>query len=56
MGDSSSDESETQFQLYKDRKEWKDITPVNQDDGEQPIVAIDYSEQCNGLIFLQIVR
>ncbi|KAJ3627028.1 hypothetical protein MTP99_014436 [Tenebrio molitor] len=45
MGDSSSDESETTFQLYKDRKEWKDVTPVPQDDGDQPIVAIDYTEQ-----------
>ena len=46
MAESSSDESETTFQLYKDRKEWKDVVPVPQDDGEQPIVAIDYTEQC----------
>ncbi|XP_063909392.1 protein farnesyltransferase/geranylgeranyltransferase type-1 subunit alpha-like [Zophobas morio] len=45
MAESSSDESETTFQLYKDRKEWKDVVPVPQDDGEQPIVAIDYTEQ-----------
>eukprot|EP01100_Stratorugosa_tubuloviscum_P004719 TRINITY_DN2193_c0_g4_i1.p1 TRINITY_DN2193_c0_g4~~TRINITY_DN2193_c0_g4_i1.p1 ORF type:complete len:315 (-),score=112.61 TRINITY_DN2193_c0_g4_i1:73-1017(-) len=28
---------------FKDREEWKDITPISQDDGPQPICPINYS-------------
>jgi hypothetical protein len=45
---SSSEElcDETNWVLYKYRVEWKDVTPVPQDDGPYPIVAIAYSEKC----------
>lgn len=46
--DSSSEElyDETNWILYKYRVDWKDVTPVPQDDGPYPIVAIVYSEKC----------
>ncbi|XP_056637659.1 protein farnesyltransferase/geranylgeranyltransferase type-1 subunit alpha [Diorhabda sublineata] len=44
MSDVSSDENETNHILYRDRPEWKDITPLKQDDAEEPVVAIDYTE------------
>lgn len=46
MSDSSSDEFENNEKLlFKNRPEWKDVTPLPQDDGDEPIVAIDYSEK-----------
>ena len=31
---------------YSEREMWKDVEPIEQDDGPNPIVAIAYSEKC----------
>uniref|UniRef100_T1PA40 Protein farnesyltransferase/geranylgeranyltransferase type-1 subunit alpha n=1 Tax=Musca domestica TaxID=7370 RepID=T1PA40_MUSDO len=43
MSDSSDDEWSESFVPYSQRNEWKDITPLPQDDGLHPVVAIAYS-------------
>ncbi|ENN75359.1 protein farnesyltransferase/geranylgeranyltransferase type-1 subunit alpha [Dendroctonus ponderosae] len=45
MSDNSSDETDAPHVLFKDRPEWKDITPLKQDDGEHPMIAIDYTPE-----------
>lgn len=44
MCDSSSDD-ENSWVFYKDRPDWKDVTPVPQDDGEAGIAAIRYTDK-----------
>ncbi len=48
---SSSDSDEEDWTFYKDRDEWKDVTPIKQDDGPNPVVAIAYSNKCKYIRF-----
>lgn len=45
MSDAESEE-DTSFIFYKDREEWKNVTPIPQDDGPDPVVKINYSKKC----------
>lgn len=46
MADSSDEEFSNDWIPYSKRPEWKDVTPLEQDDGENPVVVIAYSERC----------
>lgn len=35
---------EVEHVLYRNRKEWSDVTPILQDDGSNPVVVINYKE------------
>lgn len=55
MSDSSEeDDIDVPWVLYRDRNDWKDVTPIPQDDGPFPIVAIAYSDKCKTIINYQI--
>ena len=46
MTDNSSEEDGNDYIPYSRRPEWCDITPLQQDDGPNPVVVIAYSERC----------
>lgn len=47
MGDSSDEEYlGADWLPYNERPEWKDVEPLAQDDGANPVVAIAYSQKC----------
>lgn len=46
MGDSSDEELSADWIPYSERPEWADVVPLEQDDGENPVVVIAYSENC----------
>lgn len=51
MSDNSDDEFNGDFVStawvpYAERLEWRDVRPIEQDDGPNPIVSIAYSPKC----------
>ena len=53
--DSSEDELEN-WVFYRDREEWRDVTPIEQDDGPFPVVAIAYTDKCKWSVCLHCLN
>lgn len=41
-----SSSAEEEYIFYRDRPDWKDLTPIPQDDGPHPVVKIAYTDAC----------
>lgn len=46
MFDSSDECDTTNHVFYRERQEWKDVEPIEQDDGPAKVVQIAYSQKC----------
>lgn len=46
MSDSSDEDFNEGYVMYRHRREWSDVVPIKQNDGTNPIVAIAYSDRC----------
>ena len=47
MSESSIEELEGSVWIpYSERKEWSDVTPLQQNEGPEPVARIAYSDKC----------